>query len=237
MGLVFLYFLLIVTQFPLLFRFLDSHHPPIRLLNEFPQHQQGKTRKFPPKILSNLVFRERKSENNPIYRAAMQAWVLGTELWTQLTRVPAKAPSPSNKTALQTCPDAVSVSGSELKSGLVGLPCGLTIGSHITVVAKPRRAHLENETQISETRVNVTVSQFMLELRREKAGGDGAPAPARLLHFNPRIKGDWSGKPVIEMNNCYRGQWGAAIRCDGSRSSPSENTGNALHLHFFFVNV
>ena len=106
------------------------------------------------------------------------------------------------------------------------------------MVGKPRRAHLENETRISETPgANVMVSQFMLELRREKAGGDKGPATARLLHFNPRIKGDWSGKPVIEMNNCYRGQWGAAIRCEGSRSSPSENTGNALHLHFVFVYV
>ncbi|KAF3651780.1 hypothetical protein FXO38_16438 [Capsicum annuum] len=35
--------------------------------------------------------------------------------------------------------------------------------------------------------------------------------PPRILHFNPRLKGDWSGKPVIEHNTCYRMRWGFSL--------------------------
>lgn len=214
MGLVFVYFFLMTTQLPLLFRFLDKHHPPIRLLNENPQ----KPRKANPKFLSNLVFTERKSENSTIYYTAMQAWILGSHLWAKL-RVPSRAPAPSNETA-PSCPESVTFSvGPELERGMVGLPCGLTLGSHITVVGRPRRAHPEREPRISLLK-DVMVSQFMLELRGEKVVR--GEEPTRLLHFNPRIKGDWSDKPVIEMNHCYRGQWGTAVRCDGWRSPPTE---------------
>ncbi|KAF2282545.1 hypothetical protein GH714_043753 [Hevea brasiliensis] len=41
------------------------------------------------------------------------------------------------------------------------------------------------------------VSQFMMELQGLKTV-DGEEPP-RILHFNPRLKGDWSGKPVIEQ--------------------------------------
>ena len=45
------------------------------------------------------------------------------------------------------------------------------------------------------------VSQFMMELQGLKTV-DGEDPP-RILHFNPRLRGDWSGKPVIEQNTCY----------------------------------
>ncbi|KAJ4711230.1 Hydroxyproline O-galactosyltransferase [Melia azedarach] len=48
--------------------------------------------------------------------------------------------------------------------------------------------------------------------------------PPRILHFNPRLKGDWSGRPVIEMNTCYRMQWGSALRCEGWPSRADEET-------------
>ena len=49
--------------------------------------------------------------------------------------------------------------------------------------------------------------------------------PPRILHFNPRLRGDWSGKPVIEQNTCYRMQWGSALRCEGWKSRADEETG------------
>ncbi|TVU17599.1 hypothetical protein EJB05_33645, partial [Eragrostis curvula] len=35
--------------------------------------------------------------------------------------------------------------------------------------------------------------------------------PPRILHFNPHLHGDWSIKPVIEQNSCYRMQWGTSL--------------------------
>lgn len=70
------------------------------------------------------------------------------------------------------------------------------------------------------------VSQFMVELQGLRAV-DGEDPP-RVLHFNPRLRGDWSGQPVIEHNTCYRMNWGAAQRCDGWRSRPDEETVDGL---------
>ncbi|VAH12843.1 unnamed protein product [Triticum turgidum subsp. durum] len=69
------------------------------------------------------------------------------------------------------------------------------------------------------------VSQFMVELVGTKVV-DGE-APPRILHFNPRIRGDYSGKPVIEMNSCYRMQWAQSHRCEGFASRPAEETVDA----------
>ena len=54
----------------------------------------------------------------------------------------------------------------------------------------------------------VMVSQFVMELQRLMIV-DGEDPP-RMLHFNPRLKGDWSEKPVIELNTYY-------IECSGGR--------------------
>ncbi|KAE8661014.1 putative beta-1,3-galactosyltransferase 19 [Hibiscus syriacus] len=105
------------------------------------------------------------------------------------------------------------------------LPCGLTLGSHITVVGMPHWAHAENDPKIAvlkEGDESVMVSQFMMELQGLKTV-DGEDPP-RILHFNPRLKGDWSGKPVIEQNTCYRMQWGSAMRCEGWKSRADEET-------------
>lgn len=67
------------------------------------------------------------------------------------------------------------------------------------------------------------VSQFMMELLGLKTV-DGEEPP-RILHFNPRLKGDWSGKPVIEQNTCYRMHWGTPLRCEGWSSQADEETG------------
>ena len=122
------------------------------------------------------------------------------------------------KNRTEKCPDSVSITGSEFlnRSRILVLPCGLKLGSHVTVVATPHWAHAEKDGKGA-------VTQFMMELQGLKAveGED----PPRILHFNPRIKGDWSGRPVIEQNTCYRMQWGSALRCDGRASSDDEDSG------------
>lgn len=49
-------------------------------------------------------------------------------------------------------------------------------------------------------------------------------APPSILHFNPRIRGDYSGKPVIEMNSCCKMQWAPSRRCEDFASHPGEET-------------
>ncbi|CAN6932258.1 unnamed protein product [Brassica oleracea] len=99
---------------------------------------------------------------------------------------------------------------------LMELPCGLTLGSHVTLVGRPRKGHPK------EGDGSKLVSQFVIELQGLKTV-DGEDPP-RILHFNPRLKGDWSRKPVIEQNTCYRMQWGSSQRCEGWRSRDEEET-------------
>ncbi|KAJ1288156.1 hypothetical protein BS78_02G068600 [Paspalum vaginatum] len=128
------------------------------------------------------------------------------------------------------CPQSVAPAAGELRGRVVELPCGLALGSHVTVAATPRAAHEERESAIAAVadgdRRPAMVSQFMLELQGLRAveGED----PPRVLHFNPRLRGDWSGRPVIEHNTCYRMNWGPAQRCEGWRSRPDEETVDGL---------
>jgi hypothetical protein len=142
--------------------------------------------------------------------------------------------------ATARCPHSIALTAEELGAqggrGVVELPCGLALGSHVTVAATPRGPHEERNPAIVVLRDGerpAMVSQFMVELQGLRAveGED----PPRVLHFNPRLRGDWSGRPVIEQNTCYRMNWGAAQRCDGWRSRPDEETGwGPLSVHLFF---
>lgn len=175
-----------------------------------------------------------------ILKLAKEAYEVGGKLWeelklreTGLAPVPIPKGNSLKKSLNDSCPDSIAMSGSQFleKQRLVVLPCGLTLGSHITIVGKPKAAHPEHETKISLLKEGqyVMVSQFMMELQGLKTveGED----PPRILHFNPRLKGDWSGKPVIEQNTCYRMQWGTAHRCEGWKSRADEETGDS----FFFL--
>ncbi|XP_009760711.1 hydroxyproline O-galactosyltransferase GALT6 isoform X1 [Nicotiana tabacum] len=183
-------------------------------------------------LLSNLVFDGSSVNMNStdgfsgILKSAKEAFEVGKKFWEELELhkqevVPVEK---SNKT--EECPHSISISGSEFqeKGRILVLPCGLTLGSHITVVGKPRKAHSEHDPKISLLKNGqfLMVSQFMMELQGLKTV-DGEDPP-RILHFNPRLRGDWSGKPVIEHNTCYRMQWGTAQRCDGWRSKDNEET-------------
>ncbi|KAF8079621.1 hypothetical protein N665_1013s0018 [Sinapis alba] len=146
---------------------------------------------------------------------AKHAISTGKKMWDGLDSGLTDEKPVKNRT--EKCPDTVTVTGSEFlnRSRILILPCGLTLGSHVTVVATPHWAHAVKDGKSS-------VTQFMMELQGLKAveGED----PPRILHFNPRIRGDWSGRPVIEQNTCYRMQWGSALRCDGRESSDDEDS-------------
>ena len=146
------------------------------------------------------------------------------------------APASTSPAPPPACPASVAVQREQLPYDgvrVVELPCGLAVGSHVTVVARPRPARPEYDPKIAERKdgeAAVMVSQFMVELVGTKAV-DGE-APPRILHFNPRIRGDYSRRPVIEMNSCYRMQWGQSQRCEGFASRPAEDTGElSTSLH------
>ncbi|CAN8264629.1 unnamed protein product [Cochlearia groenlandica] len=186
------------------------------------------------RILSTLKFDPEtfKDGSMELHKSAKVAWEVGRKLWEELDSGQTLKALDKEKKKKKTqtsslCPVSVSLTGSDLLThgNIMELPCGLTLGSHITVVGKPRAAHSEKDPKISilkEGDEAVKVSQFKLELQGLKAveGED----PPRILHLNPRLKGDWSGKPVIEQNTCYRMQWGSAQRCEGWSSRDDEET-------------
>ncbi|RWW77131.1 hypothetical protein BHE74_00014730 [Ensete ventricosum] len=170
-----------------------------------------------------------------LHKAARDAWEVGRKLLEQLkaVSVAASASVEDENRTVERCPQSIVLSGEKLLElgRVMVLPCGLTLGSHITLVAKPYRAHAERDPKIrtlNEGEQATMVSQFMMELQGLKTvDGDDPP---RILHLNPRLKGDWSGKPVIEQNTCYRMQWGSAQRCQGWKSTDTEETGGFLKL-------
>jgi len=174
---------------------------------------------------------------------ADEAWTLGTRAWDELEEDLDSTSNDLNQTVFmqghsESCPTSVSMSEKdEAAAGIDGerlmfLPCGLSVGSAITIVGKPLEAHEEYVPQlksIGELDGIVLVSQFMVELQGLKAvsGED----PPRILHLNPRLRGDWSHMPVIEHNTCYRMQWGTAMRCNGLPSKDEDDTGiDKIHL-------
>ncbi|XP_009631988.1 hydroxyproline O-galactosyltransferase GALT6 isoform X1 [Nicotiana tomentosiformis] len=183
-------------------------------------------------LLSNLVFDGSSVNMNStdgfsgILKSAKEAFEVGKKFWEELELHKQEVVPVEKSNTTEECPHSISISGSEFqeKGRILVLPCGLTLGSHITVVGKPRKAHPEHDPKISLLKDGqfLMVSQFMMELQGLKTV-DGEDPP-RILHFNPRLRGDWSGKPVIEHNTCYRMQWGTAQRCDGWRSKDNEET-------------
>lgn len=188
------------------------------------------------KKISGLIFDDNafnsvsKDEFSELHRVVRDAFALGKKVMEDLKsgKVLSEVENRTTKRAEEPCPNSVVLSGDDFvrKGKMMVVPCGLSLGSHITVVGTPRWAHLDNESNIALTKAgegSTMVSQFMMELQglRTVDGED----PPRILHFNPRLKGDWSGRPVIEQNTCYRMQWGSAQRCEGWKSQADEETG------------
>ncbi|KAK7265746.1 hypothetical protein RJT34_33369 [Clitoria ternatea] len=147
-----------------------------------------------------------------VYESALRE---GKAVWEELKRGKWRGviPRPENRSG--PCPQSVSLSGPEFmgRGSVMLIPCGLTLGSHITVVGRPIVAQRKT-------------CQFVMELQGlETVEGE---EPPRILHFNPRLKGDWSAKPVIELNTCYRMHWGTALRCNGWKSRADEETVDGL---------
>ncbi|KAG8046418.1 hypothetical protein GUJ93_ZPchr0008g13058 [Zizania palustris] len=169
--------------------------------------------------LPDIVARDRSA----LDRMADDAWALGLTAWEDAA---AFVGDPWELAAVDTastdkCPSAVSL---RARGRVVFLPCGLAAGSSVTVVGTPMAAHKEYVPQLARMRQGdgtVLVSQFMIELQGLRAV-DGEDPP-RILHLNPRLRGDWSQRPIIEHNTCYRMQWGSAQRCDGSPPEDNED--------------
>ncbi|XP_076947664.1 hydroxyproline O-galactosyltransferase GALT6-like [Bidens hawaiensis] len=191
--------------------------------------QFNRIREF--KAVSTLNFDVNSLNGEPkdgfggIQKSAKEAFAVGKKFWAEIESGRIKLPSEKNQSR-ESCPNSIALTGSVFreKGSIIVLPCGMTLGSHITLVGRPREAHPEQDPKISLLKSGqyLMVSQFMMELQGLKTV-DGEDPP-RILHFNPRLKGDWSGKPVIEQNTCYRMQWGAAHRCEGWKSRPDEET-------------
>jgi hypothetical protein len=229
-GVVFLYMLFMSFEIPLVFRaragqgpddgafeFLGESFPRVLGLEreEEPADEDAPAYRTPERQMrefrkvSGLVFNESLFDGNAgkdeflqLHKAAKHAWVVGKT-------------KPENVS--ERCPHSISLTGSQFRdrrNRLLVVPCGLTLGSHITVVGTPRWAHSEYDPKISvlkEGDESVMVSQFMIELQGLKTV-DGEDPP-KILHFNPGLKGDWSGKPVIEQNTCYRMQRSNGFFC------------------------
>lgn len=167
--------------------------------------------------------RNRTIHMSPFERMADDAWMLGSKAWEDVDKFKIEniEESSVNEAMVESCPSQISMNGDDLNkaNGIMLLPCGLAAGSSITILGTPQYAHKESVPQrarFSRGDGIVMVSQFMVELQGLKTG-DG-DYPPKILHLNPRIKGDWSHQPVIEHNTCYRMQWGVAQRCDGTPS-------------------
>ncbi|KAL2492803.1 putative beta-1 [Abeliophyllum distichum] len=218
--------------------YLDEKEAPIRPFHvpyqSRPERRIEEFAKSP--TLSRLNFSAgimNLTPENSISKSAKEALQLGIMLWQELESIGKNSSgrgisdiNNKNDSKNEECPHSLTTPGDLFpKNGTVMvLPCGLTLGSHITVVGRPRVAHPETDTKISLLKDGQydMVSQFMMELQGLKIV-DGEDPP-RILHLNPRLKGDWSGKPVIEQNTCYRMQWGTAQRCEGWKSRADEET-------------
>lgn len=219
---------------------LDEKEAPTRPFESVSQHSYEPTQSRHPEsmIVSRLRFDRELFESgskggaSELYKSAKVAWEVGNSFWQELQSGKVRIRSGKAKNRSESCLHSVSLSGLEFvnRGRVMVLPCGLTLGSHITLVGKPRKAHSEYDAKDDDL---VMVSQFKLELQGLKTV-DGEEPP-KVLHLNPRLKGDWSGKPVMEQNTCYRMQWGSAQRCEGWKSKAEEETGKSWKFELLLL--
>ncbi|XP_074575004.1 hydroxyproline O-galactosyltransferase GALT2-like [Curcuma longa] len=176
--------------------------------------------------------RQRRGNFSELERMAQEAWAVGLKTWEEVENYDARADLKTatiiERNTQSSCPSSMSMSSNEdaaKSEQVIFLPCGLAVGSSITYVGTPHTAHKEYVPQLDrrgQEYQTVLVSQFMVELQGLKSVQN--EDPPKLLHFNPRLKGDWSEKPIIEHNTCYRMQWGKALRCNGEASKGDDAT-------------
>lgn len=227
-----------------------DHDAPLRPTKEpvkEEEHDPQPVKQIPPRYgrITGKIMQERKRTNDlPVLeKMADEAWLLGLQAWNEVDKVDEKESRGSSiiEGKPESCPSWISISREELAKGdnLLFLPCGLAAGSSITVVGTPHYAHKEYVPQLAKLKKGeglVSVSQFMVELQGLKSV-DGEEPP-KILHLNPRIRGDWSKHPVIEHNTCYRMHWGKSQRCDGLPSGDEEEMlGMIYHISYSFCSI
>ncbi|XP_047974787.1 hydroxyproline O-galactosyltransferase GALT6-like [Salvia hispanica] len=192
----------------LVMEILEGRESPIRPIDAlFQPRKRVEIERLPKRLLSGLNFTAIPSpgSKNGILKSANDAVEQGRRLWGELEGSGGGVEGNVSE-KVEKCPSSVLITGEEFgrDGGVAVLPCGLTLGSHVTVVGRP------------------VAGQFLVELQglRTVEGED----PPRILHLNPRLDGDFSGAPVIELNTCYRMQWGEAQRCEGWRSEADQPT-------------
>ncbi|KAJ0980470.1 hypothetical protein J5N97_008725 [Dioscorea zingiberensis] len=182
------------------------------------------------RLTAEILRRDRgtpRGNSSELDRMAREAWTLGLKAWDDISADDGAVDLNSSSLVGETnvpCPSSVTMGGVGGET-MMFLPCGMAVGTAVTVVGTPKAGHREYVPQLMRLRGGngvVMVSQFAVELQGLKAV-DGEEAP-KILHFNPRLKGDWSQMPVIEHNTCYRMQWGKAMRCDGLPSNDDDYT-------------
>ncbi|XP_051184422.1 hydroxyproline O-galactosyltransferase GALT2 [Lolium perenne] len=156
-------------------------------------------------------------------RMAAEAWARGAEAWEEAAAFSGDVDSIlSGDGGSGDCPGSLALGGGKRETAAL-LPCGLAVGSAVTLVGTARAARAEYVEALERSgngNGTVMVAQFAVELRGLRASG--GEDPPRILHLNPRLQGDWSRRPVLEMNTCFRMQWGKAQRCDGTPSKDDD---------------
>uniref|UniRef100_A0A0D9Y1E4 Galectin domain-containing protein n=1 Tax=Leersia perrieri TaxID=77586 RepID=A0A0D9Y1E4_9ORYZ len=158
-------------------------------------------------------------------RMAEDAWEKGGKAWDEACAFTGEVDSIVSRDGGEEetkCPASIAIGGGDGET-VAYLPCGLAVGSAVTVVGTARAAraeYVEAMERRGEGNGTVMVAQFAVELRGIRAVE--GEEPPRILHVNPRLRGDWSHRPVLEMNTCFRMQWGKAHRCDGNPSDDDD---------------
>lgn len=192
----------------------ENQSGPASTTQKLPPEEKKPVKQLPfryGRISGEIMRRRNRTKHmSPFERMADEAWMLGSKAWEDVEKFKIEnieESSVNEGVVVESCPPQISMNGDDLNKAnrIMLLPCGLAAGSSITILGTPQYAHEESVPQRSRfTRGDgvVLVSQFMVELQGLKTG-DGE-YPPKILHLNPRIKGDWSHRPVIEHNTCYR---------------------------------
>ncbi|KAH7294266.1 hypothetical protein KP509_28G063000 [Ceratopteris richardii] len=150
------------------------------------------------------------------------AWETGRKAWKEIeaiSNLTNYAPVVSDRKHI-ACPEVIVKGEKSLQesNGYINLPCGLAVGSTVVMIGTPRNPDID---QLDHPDSEPTdASTFVLELRGQRPSDDSERS--RVLHINPRLRGDFTGKPVIEINTFINGFWGRSQRCEGSESHDHE---------------
>ncbi|KAJ6832074.1 hydroxyproline O-galactosyltransferase GALT2 [Iris pallida] len=242
-----LYLLVLAIKFPSLLESSvagagEGHTPLLLDPNPKPKPDPNRmlalrSRSFYGRIAGEVLRRRRELQRKrgwtgnitELDRMARDARSLGLKAWEEVLnyeKTGGEMNSSEEEKVKEACPSSALLFGNETgkEEEVMVLPCGLEVGSSVTVIGIPEAAH-EEAVPLGRGRPEAErgiVSQFVVELQGLKAV-EGEPPP-KILHLNPRIQGDWSKMPVVEHNTGYRMQWGKAMRCDGLLSKEEEET-------------